>query len=90
MKNNHKRQLINPDRMFRFISKAKSHGNEFYSDVHTPKQYKEVCKKTNVEGHQILFGSDDDDDDVEKQMDLDIDDNSDEEREKVEDQEISI
>ena len=79
MKNTHKRQLINPDRMFRFIAKAKAHGNELYQDVQTPEQYKDHCKRNDFEGHQVLFGSDNSNDDSDEEVEVDSDDNSDEE-----------
>ena len=51
MKNIHLKQLINPDRMFRFIAKAKAADNEIYQDVHTPEKYEALCRKIDTSGY---------------------------------------
>ena len=58
MKNIHLKQLINPDRMFRFIARAKAAENELYQDVHTPEQYEALCKRIDTGGYDLIYGND--------------------------------
>ena len=43
-KNNHKHQLINPQKLFLFIDKAKEMGNPYYKDVMTFETYRQLAK----------------------------------------------
>ena len=56
-KNTHKHQLINPQKMFLFLDKAKLKGNPYYRDVLTFDAYRGRCKKSDEEGFRLVFGN---------------------------------
>ena len=55
-KNNHKKQLINPHKLFDFIEKAKQCGNPYYRDVSTFETYQHMCREEES-GYNIVFGN---------------------------------
>ena len=55
-KNNHWHQLINPQKLFLFIDKAKWMGNPYYNDVQTFDSYKQSCKKSDGQNFDLVFG----------------------------------
>ena len=59
-KNNHKHQLINPQKLFLFIDKAKEMNNPYYKDVTTFDTYKQICRNSDKEGFNLVFGEDED------------------------------
>ena len=59
MKNNHKKQLINPTKIFKWLKRLKDSGNPHYEDVSPPEDYKRRCKETYREGHEIIYGKED-------------------------------
>ena len=54
--NNHKKELIKPDRMYRLLVKLIQAGNPHYSEVDTPEAYKERCAATDQTGYQLIYG----------------------------------
>ena len=59
LKNNHKKQLINPNKIFKWLKRLKDSGNPHYEDVSHPEDYKRRCKETDREGHEIIYGKED-------------------------------
>ena len=59
-KNTHKHQLIDPQKLFLFIDKAKEMGNPYYKDVTTFDNYKKICKNSDKDGFNLVFGDDED------------------------------
>ena len=57
-KNSHKHQLINPQKLFLFIDKAKEMGNPYYKDVMTFETYRQACKKSHEDDLNLVFGDD--------------------------------
>lgn len=55
MKNDHIKQLINPDRVFRMVNHLKMAGNPWYQDIHTPESFIEKCAATDKEGLDLIF-----------------------------------
>ena len=59
-KNTHKRQLVNPEKIFKMLDTLKKAGNphyQFHDDFNT---YKERCEEYDPQGHEVLFPSNDD------------------------------
>ena len=59
-KNTHKRQLVNPGKIFRMLDMIKHAGNphyQFHDDFNT---YKERCNESDPQGHEVLFIKNDD------------------------------
>ena len=54
-KNNHKHQLINPDKLFRMLDKLKSSKNPYYQFYDDHNIYKARCKTSDPEGYQVIF-----------------------------------
>ena len=63
-KNNYRQQMIDPQKIFRFLDKAKFSGNPFYKDVETFESYKARCQNSDRDGYQLVFNMDVDDVDV--------------------------
>ena len=59
-KNVHKYQLINPQKLFLFIDKAKEMGNPYYKDISTFDTYKQKCRNLDKDGFNLVFGEDED------------------------------
>ena len=59
MKNNHKQQLINPTKIFKWLRRLKDSGNPYYDDVSAPEDFKRRCRDTDKDGHEIIYGNDD-------------------------------
>ena len=55
-KNNHWHQLVNPQKLFLFIDKAKWMGNPYYEDVQTFESYKQSCKISDETNFDLVFG----------------------------------
>ena len=60
MKNSHSQQLINPDRIFRFLQKVKDKRNPHYDNVESYETYQKRCRDNDIEGYQLVFGEDED------------------------------
>ena len=61
-KNSHKSQLVDSDKMFRWIQKAKENNHPYYDDVSCPDSYRARCLANDKDGYEILFGADCQDD----------------------------
>ena len=59
-KNTHKQQLINPERIFRFLDKMKHNMNPFYTDIDTFETYRKKCFETDKAGFHLVFGENED------------------------------
>ena len=61
MKNNHKKQLINPAKIFKWIQRLKESGNPYYEDVSLPEpeDFKRRCRETDKDGYEIIYGEKD-------------------------------
>ena len=57
-KSSHKSQLVDCDKMFRWIQKAKENNHPYYDDVSCPDSYKARCLAHDKDGYDILFGTD--------------------------------
>ena len=68
MKNNHKKQLINPTKMFKVLNRLKENKNPHYQNIDSPEEFEKRCKETDDNGYKIIY-SDDDSDDDDKLMD---------------------
>ena len=64
MKNSHKKQLINPDKIFRMLQKLKELGSPYHQNLLTPEEFKNECGKNDQNGYQLLYGKDDLEDDM--------------------------
>ena len=69
-KNNHKHQLINPQKLFLFIDKLKFKGNPYYQDVLTFESYKQTCRDLDKDGFKLVFGDDECDEEEEQHSQL--------------------
>ena len=56
-KSSHKSQLVDSDKMFRWIQKAKENNHPYYDDVSCPDSYKARCLANDKDGYDILFGT---------------------------------
>ena len=76
----HKSQLINPQKLFKFIATCKAAGHPLYQDVSLNiKEFEERCKKS-ADDYKLVFGDDEesDDEDVERKDDSSVEDDSEE------------
>ena len=55
LKGDHKRQLVNPEKIFRMLEKLKKSGNQFYIDVSSPSDYKKRCKDNDSVGYSVIY-----------------------------------
>ena len=60
MKNVHKKQLINPTKIFRCLAKLKASGNPYYANIDTPEDFEKRCRENDKTGHDLIFGDYDD------------------------------
>ena len=65
MVNTHKKQLINPNKVFRMLEKLKKSGSPYHQNLNSPENFKKICYETDKYGHQLLYGKDDIEEDVE-------------------------
>ena len=58
LKNNHKKQLIDPAKILKWIKRLKESGNPYYEDVSLPQpeDYKRRCRETDRDGYEIIYG----------------------------------
>ena len=92
MKNTHKKQLINPSKIFKCLAKLKAKGNPHYTKIDSPEEFKKRCKEKDKIGHDLIFGDDDDLEEVLKSMNSEFNENpSDEvsELQKIQDNETN-
>ena len=61
MKNVHKKQLINPTKIFRCLAKLKASGNPYYANIDTPEDFEKRCRENDKIGHDLIFGDYNDD-----------------------------
>ena len=54
-KNNHKHQLVNPDKLFKMLDKLKRYKNPYYQFYDDYNIYKSRCKTSDPEGYNIIF-----------------------------------
>ena len=66
MKNSHKKQLINPDKIFRMLKKLKESGSPYHQNLLTPEEYKNECQKGDENGYHLMYDRDELEDDVER------------------------
>ena len=57
-KSYHKREYINPKKIFYVLDLLKKYGHPHYQFYNDFSSYKERCKTQDVEGHKMLFGND--------------------------------
>ena len=60
MKNNHKKQLINPHKIFKFLEELKEEKNPHYTNINTPEEFQKRCKENDQVGFDVLYGDNDD------------------------------
>ena len=66
-KNTHKRQLVNPEKIWRMLNNMKKAGNPYYQFYEDVNAYEERCKMTDPEGHEVIFPNDDElEEDIDK------------------------
>jgi hypothetical protein len=79
---NHKKEYIDPEKIFRVLKHLKQCGNPYYQFYDDFKSYKERCKEQDSQGHQLIFGDDNKDNveeiNSEEEEDHNIDDEDDE------------
>ena len=62
MKNDHiRKQMINPDRVFRMLNKLKMKGNPHYQNLHTPESFINKLCETDKQGFDLIFDNIEDD-----------------------------
>ena len=54
--NNHKREFVDPNKIFKALDHLKASGHPGYTDFDTIEQYTDRCKETDLEGYESLFG----------------------------------
>ena len=55
----HKKELVNPDKINKVLTILKKSGNPYYQFDHNPKEYEQMCKQKDKEGHTLIFGDND-------------------------------
>ena len=60
MKNTHKQQLINPDKIFRMLQKLKESGSPYHQNLLTPANYRLMCNETDKTGYETIYGEEED------------------------------
>ena len=76
MVNNHYSQLVQPEKLFKFVKKMHDHGNPFYKDVNVVdeeaalKEFQEKCKNTDPRGFKVVYGDNNDEDESDCDDDL--------------------
>jgi hypothetical protein len=58
--NSHKKELIDPDKIFRTLNYLKKCQNPYYQFFDDIETFKERCKEQDFQGHELLFGEEDD------------------------------
>ena len=61
MKNTHKQQLINPDKIFRMLQKLKESGSPYHQNLMTPANYRILCNDTDKTGYETIYGEEEED-----------------------------
>ena len=61
MKNTHKKQLINPDKIFRMLQKLKESGSPYHQNLLTPVNYRVMCNETDKTGYDTMYGEEEED-----------------------------
>ena len=56
-KNTHKHQLINPEKLFKMLSKLKKCKNPYYQFYDDYNAYKERCQASDPEGYETIFNN---------------------------------
>merc|ERR1712130_201246 len=64
MKNSHKKQLINQDKIFRMLKKLKESGSPYHQDLLTPEEFRNECERNDEHGYKLLYGKDPLEDDM--------------------------
>ena len=54
--NNHKREFVDPKKIFKALEHLKNSGHPGYTEFDTIEQYIDRCKETDIEGYDNLFG----------------------------------
>ena len=60
MKNSHKKQLINPSKIFKVLMKLKSSKNPYYQNIDSPDDFQKRCKETDNDGYKVIYSDDED------------------------------
>ena len=55
--NTHKKQLINPKKLYKMLDKLKRSGNPYYQFYDDYQSYQDKCQKEDPNGHDIIFES---------------------------------
>ena len=64
MKNDHKKQLVNPDRVFRMLQKLKDEGSPHHQKLDTPEAFHKRCKISDKDGFELMF------DDIQENLEI--------------------
>ena len=56
MVNNHKKQLINAEKVFRMLQKLKDCGSPYHQNISTPEEYKKRCRSEDEGGFDEMYG----------------------------------
>ena len=59
MKNHHKKQLINPEKIFRVLQRLKENQSPYHQNLLTPDEFKNECQRSDENGYQLIYGKDD-------------------------------
>ena len=69
--NTHKKQLVNPEKLYKMLEKLKQSGNPYYQFYDDYQTYQDKCKAEDPAGHDIIFKTEDDtNDDIFENLDL--------------------
>ena len=79
MKNNHMKQLINPNKIFNFLQKLKDAGSPYHQDIKSPEAFKALCSERDKYGYKAIYSDSEDDDEEMDQMNDDLKENTDKE-----------
>ena len=60
LKNTHKKQLISPVKIFKWLSKLKEAKNPYYLNINSLEDYEKKCKEKDKICHDLIFGDFDD------------------------------
>ena len=66
--NTHKKQLINPEKLYKMLDRLKQSGNPYYQFYDDYQSYQDKCQRQDPNGHDIIFLPDANDDEINEKL----------------------
>ena len=57
LKNTHKKQLISPVKIFKWLTKLKESNNPYYLSINSLEDFERKCKEKDKPSHDLIFGN---------------------------------